>query len=272
MRDTIKTNVKGVLKVTGSVVLITVISPIICIYGIWLVSTGQSLKSCGTTRMQHARRKAEKRILRQEAPTPLSLRKRALTLPLPVESPAFLSKKVIRSTKDQLQSAFFGRLPLEIREMIYRYALCNFVHIHIYRRQDKRLGHYKCRSVHRPESHVLNPEYQAGQGCGYPSVTSTGAWIPGRWQDGDITELLPLLKTCRRLYFTPPGIYTPKCFLPERHQDCRTFLENYPATSPRPHQVHRDNDISIRSVVESETQYTDANPRKRSKYCRYDRP
>lgn len=209
MKASTKERLKDAVKVAGVVVLVALASPVNCIYAAWHVSTGQSFHfGCGNARMQETRLKVIEKSLRQEAPIPLPSRRRALTLPLP-PCPARSGRpsRTRQTTADQLQSVLYGRFPAEIREMIYEYALCDFTHIHLFRRRDNRLGHYKCYSVHRPDSQLLRPGiYDAGEakGCKYPALTCTEAWIPGRWQDNEITELLPLLKTCRRVYIPFP--------------------------------------------------------------------
>lgn len=199
-----KEKLKDAVKVAGAVILIALASPVICICVTWRVSTGKSFDVCGTGRIQEAQRKGIERSLRQEAPIPLPSRRRALTLPsLPCPAGSGRPERTRQTTADQSQSVLYGRFPAEIREMIYEYALCDFTHIHLFRRQDNRLGHYKCHSIHRPHSELLRPGiYDTGElkGFCYSALTCTKAWIPGRWQDNEITELLPLLKTCRRVY------------------------------------------------------------------------
>ncbi|KAL8853686.1 MAG: hypothetical protein Q9221_001497 [Calogaya cf. arnoldii] len=205
MKTSTKERLKDKMKVAGACVCVALLSPIICIYAVWHISTGQpSFSMCGNARMQATRRKKTKEAFQNEAPAPLPPRKRALTSPLPPSPAGFGRLKGIQQiAADQAQSILFNRLPPELREMVYEFALSDFAHIHLFRRQDYRLGHYKCHSVHRPKSQLLQPGiYNAGElkGCKYPAVTCTNAWIPGRWQDSEITELLPLLKTCRRVY------------------------------------------------------------------------
>lgn len=131
---------------------------------------------------------------------PLPRRKRALTLPLPLPpSPAYLRKtgKGKQRTEDQLQSLFLTRLPLEIRELIYKYTLCNSTHIHIFRRVDRRLGHCNCHFAHR-RVHQLRAGSPRGDIC--PAVIqSTGPLIPAIGEDDDGEALLPLLITCRKV-------------------------------------------------------------------------
>jgi hypothetical protein len=74
---------------------------------------------------QERQRRLERKKERQRqiscALIPLSSsRERALTLPLPAESPNSALKQ---STADQLQSPFFTKLPPEIRLRIYTFAL-----------------------------------------------------------------------------------------------------------------------------------------------------
>ncbi len=130
---------------------------------------------------------------------PLPRRKRALTLPLPLpSSPACLRRKgkEEQRTEDQLQSLFLTRLPLEIRELIYKYTLANSTHIHIFRQVDRRLGHCNCHFAHR-RVHQLGAGSPRGGIC--PAVIeSTGPLIPAVGEE-DGEALLPLLITCRRV-------------------------------------------------------------------------
>lgn len=184
-------------------------SPFVCLCGgaycLWHTCTGRPpvFVGCGTSRVQAGRRRAVEQGLEKEAPVFLPPRRRALTLPLPSSPLDSVPGEVKQNTEDQSKSLFFGRLPLEVREMIYKYHLCNSTHIHIFRRRDNRLGHYQCHAAHRADSELLIREDFIGEGGRHPAVTCTNAWIPGRWKDDQLAEKLPLLKACRRAYDDP---------------------------------------------------------------------
>ena len=179
--------------------LLTLCFPCLCIgcgtWCFWQKITGKPAKFYCGTRNTRTRKEAEletimEQALQAEAPAPLSRRKRALTLPLPTTPEGILAEGSKQTTGDQLQSDLFGRFPLEIRTMIYELVLADFTHIHLFRRQDNRLGHYKCHQRHRNESDLFNGEK--------PANTWTGAWLPGTWQSKEPSFSLPLLQTCRR--------------------------------------------------------------------------
>lgn len=136
----------------------------------------------------------QKMDFRREAPSPLpAVRKRSLTLPLRPKEARFWEREREQKTAEQLQSSFFGRFPLEIRELIYKYYLAPDERcLHVFRRTDKRLGHYRCTG--RQGSHPVMPLRDWGYGL----------WFTGALQKyEDIhplvsSTLLPLLKTCRK--------------------------------------------------------------------------
>jgi len=183
------------VEVSVCAVLLTLVCPFACVYlGTKCLYDGcRGLIPGANERAEASRCRAEKTKLQKEAPKPMGRRKRALTLPLPDQRNDVLPWKPAQRTEDQSQSAFFGRLPYEIREMIYEYALAGSMHIHIFRRTDRRLGHYKCYREHRPLQETYYDYH--GKAC----RSSTEAWIPRRWKDDQISEVLPLLRTCRRV-------------------------------------------------------------------------
>ena len=155
-------------------------------------------------RLREVRRhRATEKAVENGTPKPVAQRKRSLTLPLPIGNENHVPSKMRHTiektqvTKDQSQSTLFGRIPFEIREMIYQHALANSMHVHIFRRTDRRLGCYQCYSKHRKAHDLM----KVLPGVDHPerSVTSAGAWIPGRCDDEESNRLLPLLKTCRRV-------------------------------------------------------------------------
>ncbi|KAL8679873.1 MAG: hypothetical protein Q9186_003893 [Xanthomendoza sp. 1 TL-2023] len=137
----------------------------------------------------------------QETPKPLPVaRKRSLTLPLPIQKRRLFWQNMEQKTADQSQSTLFGRLPLEVRELIYQHYLiasdddrC----LHIFRRTDSRLGHYICTGGHESHSHMPLREW------GYDRISCTRAWEKkdeSSHQPLFSSSVLPLLKTCRRAY------------------------------------------------------------------------
>lgn len=144
---------------------------------------------------QQLRRK-EERLLQREAPPPLpAVRKRALSIPLPDPKGQGWWRKGRQSTLDQAQSSLFGRLPLEVRELIYRFYLApDGRPMHLFRRTDRRLGHCVCTDGH--ESHSHYPKL----GWGYGDPSRTRAWKRTSTEEPvHSNNLLPLLKSCRRL-------------------------------------------------------------------------
>ena len=148
------------------------------------------------------------RQLKEEAPRPLpAARKRALTIPDVSPEASLLDGR--RTTQDQLQSTFFGQFPLEIRKMIYDHALAGSEHVHVYRREDRRLGFYACNKWHQetwptPEHDVTRyGNCPPGLAKGHDQ-TKSGAWIVSRGGNKAQNDTLSLLKTCRKLSDTFP--------------------------------------------------------------------
>lgn len=147
---------------------------------------------CGTGHSRAVRNWEMQRVQKKEAPDPLpARRKRALTIP-DVSLNASLMKGR-KATSSQLQSILFGMFPLEIREKIYVYTLASSSHIHLYRRADRRLGHYGCDDENR---HQKCPP---GLSWGYDQTLS-GAWNVDKNANRERDDLLSLLMTCRRTY------------------------------------------------------------------------
>jgi len=137
------------------------------------------------------REKCLKKALKQERPRLLpSSRKRSLTLPDVCASASFLKRR--KATSDQSQSTLFGKLPFEIREMIYKHYFAGSEYLYIYRRTDNRLGHYRCDNKY---GQMCPP----GLSWGFDH-TVTDAWNVAGNPDRDRDDLLSLLITCRRAY------------------------------------------------------------------------
>ncbi|KAI4220584.1 MAG: hypothetical protein LQ349_008051 [Xanthoria aureola] len=164
-------------------------------------------------------RRKDERLLEKEAPRPLpAVRKRALTIPLPETEGRSWWRKGRQGTLDQAQSSLFGRLPLEVRELIYRFYLApDGRRIHLFRRTDRRLGHCVC--TDGPDSHSYFPKLD----WGYDDPSRTRAWKRySAEKPVHSNNLLPLLKSCRRLYSeATPLLYSSNIFC---FQDIATLL------------------------------------------------
>lgn len=182
--------------IVSCVALVPLILPLLCVLaGIECICDRCKIVKGRVRASRHVA--DEEQTLRKEAPKSLGIRKRALTLPLPDERSAALSREPTQCTIDQSQSTFFGRVPYEIREMIYGHAFAAPLHIHIFRRTDRRLGHYICHNEHRERRPLRKTD--VGNCCGTTCTSSSGAWIPGTWVDDHVSDVLPLLRTCRRM-------------------------------------------------------------------------
>lgn len=112
----------------------------------------------------------------------LAQRKRSLTLPLPLEAQ--------QTTADQNQSAFFTKIPPEIRKLIYQEVFNGGTDVvHVTKKERKPLELVRCRDRCAME---------------YNYKCSAGEWldvITPRLELGDDSEggPLPLLQTCRRV-------------------------------------------------------------------------
>ena len=141
----------------------------------------------------------------EEIPDFLPVRQRALTPPLTKAATIFPSENSGQRTDNQLQSELFACIPVEVRQMIFRYVLSSYLHLHIFRRTDKRLGHYKCHSTHRHITDVVirrsigtEAGFCTDLGSSHRAVSPSGAWKPGTRKDDQLMELLSLLMICRK--------------------------------------------------------------------------
>lgn len=131
----------------------------------------------------------QRKEMEREAPPPLPVkRKRSLT----ITDVPHARRSREQHTCTQSQSTLLGRLPLEIREMIFSFTLAGSDTILIYRRADRRLGHYT-RDKRRYSK--LPPGL-----CWGFDQTITGAWKVDRKTDRVHGDLLSLILTCRRAY------------------------------------------------------------------------
>ena len=180
-----------------SMIIVCVLAaPFLCVYGICTCGyrcleshfTGKPMAAvCGTGHRAAMMRWDLKKALKKEAPDPLpAKRKRALTIP--DVSPKGSVWKRRKPTSGQLQSIFFERLPLEIRDMIYAFTLASADSVHIYRRADRRLGHCICQQDCKKCLQPLRSDQ-----------TITWACDVRQNPDRDRDDLLSLLMTCRRM-------------------------------------------------------------------------
>jgi hypothetical protein len=186
----------------GSSILLTIFcGPCVCIY------VGLAACFCpGRFSRRRSEPEDKKRFERRQrhAPRPLVVRKRALTIPLLSKSDLDLAtEKQIplpetQKTLPQMQSPLLA-LPLELREIIYKYVLGDDV-LHIIHKENK-LGHLRCKA--RTAEDCPKRWYGEGpcsQSC-WGVVDSSNIWMPvgdslHHWSDGDI---LPFLQTCRQV-------------------------------------------------------------------------
>ena len=183
-----------------SMIIICVLTaPFLCLYSICTCGyrcleshyTGKPIAGyCGTGHRSAMRQWKIRQVLKEEAPVPLPAgRKRALTIPDVSPKSSLLKRR--KATSSQLQSNLFRRLPFEIRNMIYAFSLAGSDSVQIYRRADRRLGHFAC-------------EKPDGKKCPtglswYYDQTSSGAWEVRGNLNRDRDDLLSLLMTCRRM-------------------------------------------------------------------------
>lgn len=195
-------NKEALPKALG-VLLVSLMFPFICIGGTVYCGfivlrqqiTGEPVPGpCGTGTMRARSIWRTGKLLKKEAPRPLPpKRKRALTLPLSRRAIIGLTRQ---GTIAQVDAIFFQRLPLEIREMIYSCALTSSTHVlHIFRRADRRLGHYRCNS--KLEVPTSYKQYQASRGLSVHQ-SATGAWVTASPCRNAASGPLSLLLTCRK--------------------------------------------------------------------------
>ena len=110
-----------------------------------------------------------------------------------LRSMAASSKELNSEVREQSQSTFFSRLPLEIREWIYRYALAGSDHVHIYRHSRRRLGSYSRDGLenHRKPSPELTSACEEKGAGDLEKCTER--------QEEMHHGLLSMLRTCRKV-------------------------------------------------------------------------
>lgn len=187
------------------IVVCVLAAPFFCVYGICTCGyrcleshyTGKPMVGfCGTGHRTAMRQWQEQKALKKEAPVPLpAVRKRALTIPHVSPESSLLKRR--KATSSQLQASLYRRLPFEIRNMIYTFALASSDSVHIYRRADRRLGHYigKKRDCKKCPTGL----------SWHSDQTISGAWNVRGKPNRDRDDLLSLLMTCRRMSDTTPS-------------------------------------------------------------------
>jgi hypothetical protein len=80
--------------------------------------------------------------LRSSAPDYTTLRPRKSTISLTMEPDSELDAR----THAQGQSMFFGRLPIELRRMVYEYVMCEEI-VHLTLSTKRKFGHFICDST-----------------------------------------------------------------------------------------------------------------------------
>lgn len=127
------------------------------------------------------------------APVPLPLLRRRLTLPLPPDDSPGKERQRARQTKNQDQSILFARLPLELRIIVYEFALGGGM-LHVVQKR-KRLAHFECREADPSSSHHhYNCRVAVGANGLYRGRKA------GLGLDRSNADKTALLRTCRRVY------------------------------------------------------------------------
>jgi len=135
------------------------------------------------------------------APRPLAVRppERALTIPVPAmaEPGRVLPTERRGMTLDQSASRLM-RLPLELREMIYRHVVGDTT-LHIILKKHK-LGHLRCKASSDTECPLsYNGRTLSRESC-WGTVDSANMWSPMSGEDEPTDgDILPLLQSCRQM-------------------------------------------------------------------------
>ena len=180
--------------------------PIICCYVVFAACF------CPGRLRRHTESEEKKRFERRQkvAPRPLPVRplENNLTIPVPHSRRNDSEKsepEVRRSGRgmilDQSQSPLM-RLPLELREMIYKAVLGNNT-MHMILKENK-LGHLRCKAPSALECPLGYNGRTLSRECCWGNVDSSNIWAPksgaNEPTDGNI---VPFLRTCRQMYVFP---------------------------------------------------------------------
>ncbi|OCK76747.1 hypothetical protein K432DRAFT_385189 [Lepidopterella palustris CBS 459.81] len=188
---------------TSSIIATILCAPCMCLY--------YSVAACFCPSRLHRRRhepEEKSRFERRQFNAPIPLTKRHddsnITLPLaPLPQSSCdltlqLEEKLFRSRKhdtmDQSQSRLM-RLPLELRESIYRYALGDNI-FHIVLKNTRRLGHLRCGNPH------CAPDFPHLSNSCWSVLDRDNVWAPTPGSHSSTTDggIIPLLRTCRQVY------------------------------------------------------------------------
>ncbi|KAF2203696.1 hypothetical protein GQ43DRAFT_438617 [Delitschia confertaspora ATCC 74209] len=175
----------------SSIALGILCGPLVCVYVTFAACF------CPSRLRQSGESDEKKRFERRQkmAPRPLVLhRQRALSIPLPDTE----CMNEGRKTLDQSQSRLM-RLPLELREMIYRNVLGdNTLHMIL---KEQKLGHLRCKASNALECPLRYNGRTLGRESCWGPVDSANIWAPksgiNEPTDGNI---IPFLRTCRQVY------------------------------------------------------------------------
>lgn len=155
-----------------------------------------------TARRREEEKLAERRRRISERPEPLpAVRERTLTLPLPPNNTDWVRNSRQQRTCDQQQSAFFTRLPQEIRYMIYQEVLAPSGHpeLHI-ASADQRLLSRRCVNE---DPIVPGLEHSCWGRCYKQDGTTARSGNPKEYEPEDRSSYpirLGLLRSCRQVY------------------------------------------------------------------------
>ena len=171
--------------------------PLSCILNGCRLSTGQNKRD---------RKRSGDRIKAptKESPMPLpSTRERRPSSPLPDDENSTVSAGVTNTQREQSQSMFMSRLPLEVQVMIYEEVLCRPVGVvHITTRKDGKLGYFRCKNE---DGRCRGMECFHGPNDDLYSTWRTrdkdlfSTWSPTDTPDMADGGLLALLQSCRQV-------------------------------------------------------------------------
>jgi hypothetical protein len=180
--------------------------PIICAYVVFAACF------CPARLRRRPQTEEKKRFERRQklAPRPLPVRSLERSLTIPVQRPIAKESDAlgpsIMSCNDtrgqtliQTQSRVM-RLPLELRQLIYRAVLGDST-FHIILKNTRKLGHLRCKANSQVECPVVYSGHKQTRECCWGTVDAANIWAPLSGQteptDGDI---IPFLQTCRQVY------------------------------------------------------------------------
>ncbi|KAF2471249.1 uncharacterized protein BDR25DRAFT_303317 [Lindgomyces ingoldianus] len=184
----------------SSLAISIICGPVVCVYVAFAACF------CPGRLHRHSESEDKKRFERRQkmAPRPLPVRPPQRRLTIPVAQSAAPEKTDCCAessrghTLDQSQSRLL-RLPLELREMIYRYVLGDSTMHMILKEQ--RLGHLRCKAPSAVECPLGYNGLTLSRECCWGTVDSANIWAPmsGVMEPTD-GNILPLLRSCRQVY------------------------------------------------------------------------